>query len=276
MVHDNISLCELWHRRFAHLHYRALPALRKMVIGLPELQVEHDGICRGCALGKNAKGSFPSSDSRSKGILDLVHSDGSGLMIVSSLVGFLYYMVFIDDFSHKTWIYFMKNMDEVFNRFKEFWAQVENLTWKQIKVLKSDIGGEYTSKDFSDFYKEAGIKRKLTVPYNHQQNGVAERKNWSIVEAAKAMIHDQDLTMFSWVEPSNTTIYVENRSPHRILGDKTPEEAFTGVKPEVSHLRIFGCPMYIRVPKEKRSKLEPSRKKGTFVGYNGTSKAYKI
>jgi hypothetical protein len=71
-------------------------------------------------------------------------------------------------------------------------------------------------------------------------------------------------------------LYVQNKSPHKILGNKTPEEVFTGKKPEVSHLRIFGCPVYIHVPKEKRTKLEPSRKKGTFVGYSETSKAYRI
>jgi transposase InsO family protein len=166
-------------------------------------------------------------------------------MTVSSLGGFLYYVTFIDDFSRKTWIYFMKTKDEVFNRFQEFKAQTENLTGKKIRVLRTDNGGEYTSIDFSDFCKEAGIKRELTVPYNPQQNGVVERKNRSIVEVVKAMIHDQNLPMFLWAEASNTTVYVQNRSPHRILGDKTPEEAFTGVKPEVIHLRIFGCPVYI-------------------------------
>jgi hypothetical protein len=72
------------------------------------------------------------------------------------------------------------------------------------------------------------------------------------------------------------SMYVQNRSPHKILGNKTPEEVFTGKKPKVSHLRIFGYPMYIHVPKEKRMKLEPLGKKGTFVGYNETLKAYTI
>jgi hypothetical protein len=75
LLHDTISLSKLWHRRLAHIHYRALPALRKMVTGLPEIHVQHDGVCRGCPLGKNVKGSFLSSDSRSKGILDLIHSE---------------------------------------------------------------------------------------------------------------------------------------------------------------------------------------------------------
>jgi hypothetical protein len=121
LIHDNTNLCELWHQRFAHLHYKALPALRKMVTSIPELQEEHEGICRGCTLGKNTKGPYPSSDSRSKGILDLVHSDICGPMTVSSLGGFLYYVTFIDDFSRKTWIYFIKTKDEVFSRFLTLW-----------------------------------------------------------------------------------------------------------------------------------------------------------
>jgi hypothetical protein len=92
----------------------------------------------------------------------------------------------------------------------------------------------------------------------------------------KVMIHDQGLPMHLWVEASNTVMYVQNRSPHKILGNKTPEEVFTGKKLEISHLRIFGCPMFIHVPKEKRMKLEPSGKKGTFIGYSETSKAYII
>jgi hypothetical protein len=99
LIHDSISLSELWHMRLAHLHYRALPTLGKKVTGLPKIHVEHDGICRGCSLGKNAKRSFLSSDSRSKGILELVHTDLCGPMTVSSLRGYIYYVIFIDDHS---------------------------------------------------------------------------------------------------------------------------------------------------------------------------------
>jgi hypothetical protein len=142
--------------------------------------------------------------------------------------------------------------------------------------LKSDNGGEYTSEEFKDFCRETGIKRELTTPYNPQQNGVAKRKKRSIVEVAKVMINDQGLPMHLWAEASITTVYVQNRSPHKILGNKTHKEVFTGKKPEVSHLRIFGCLVFVHVPKEKRTKLEPLGKKGTFVGYSETLKAYKI
>jgi hypothetical protein len=114
------------------------------------------------------------------------------------------------------------------------------------------------------------------VPFNPQQNGVAKRMNRTIVEVAKAMLHDQDLPMMLWAEACNTTVYVQNKSPHRILEDKTLEEAFTRVKPEIGNLRIFGCAVYNHVPKDKRTKLEPSGRKSMFVGYSETLKSYRI
>ena len=168
----------------------------------------------------------------------------------------------------------MKAKSEVFNKFKIFKELVENLFEKKIKILRSDNGGEFTSDEFKALCKEVGTKREFSTPYNPQQNGVEERKNRTIMEAVKAMIHDQDLPMHLWVEAARTAVYVQNRSPHCILGNKTPEEMFTGEKLEVNHLRIFGCPVYVHVPKDKRSKLDPSGKKGIFVGYSETSKAY--
>ena len=170
----------------------------------------------------------------------------------------------------------MKGKNEVFSKFKEFKVLIENLFEKKIKIFRSDNGGEFTSGEFKEFCKEVGIKRDLSTPYNHQQNGVAERKNRTIMEAVKAMIHDQDLPMHLWEEAARKIVYVQNKSPHRVLGNKTPEEMFSGEKPEVNHLRIFGCPVYVHVPREKRSKLESSSKKGIFVGYNESSKAYRV
>jgi transposase InsO family protein len=99
-----------------------------------------------------------------------------GPMTVSSLNGYFYYVLFIDNHSQKTWIYFLKNKDGFLAKFQEFKAQVENLTERKIKVLRLNNGGEYTSKYFTNFCIEAGIKREFTFPYNPQQNGVAKRK----------------------------------------------------------------------------------------------------
>ena len=89
---------------------------------------------------------------------------------------------FIDDYSRNTWIYFLKRKDEIFEKFKEFKSLVENLSQKNIKILRSDNGGEFTSNEFKDFCKEVQIKRELTTPYNPQQNGVAKRKNRAIMK----------------------------------------------------------------------------------------------
>jgi hypothetical protein len=207
-------------RRLAHINYKALPYICKAITSLPELKGDHEGVCDGCAQGKNIKNPFSKRDSKAEGVLELIHSD--------------------------------------------------------IKILRSDNGREYTLKEFVSFCRDVGIKRELTTPYNPQQNGVVERKNRTIMEAVKTMIHDQDLPMCLWEKAAMATIYVQNRLPHSALGFKTPEEMFTGKKPEVSHLKIFGCPVFVHIPKEKRNKLEPSRKKGIFVGYCEVSKAFRI
>jgi hypothetical protein len=90
------------------------------------------------------------------------------------------------------------------------------------------------------------------------------------------MIHDQSLPMNLWVESCMKIVYVQNKTPHQILKSITPKEAFIGLKPEIGHFRISGCLVYFHVPKEKRFKLEPLGRKGTFLGYNESSKAYRI
>jgi transposase InsO family protein len=146
-------------------------------------------------------------------------------------------------------MYFLKSKDEVFSKFKEFKALIENLSERKIKILRSDNGGEYTSKEFVNFCKDAGIKRELTTPYNPQQNSVAKRKNITIMEVVKTMIHDQDLPMCLWAKGAMTVVYVQNGLSHNALGFKTPEEMFTGKKPEISHLKIFGYPVFIHILK---------------------------
>ena len=99
LVREEANPSELWHLRFGHLHYRALLSLQKMVTGMPVLHFEHNGICRGCSIGKYTKRTFPNNDKRSKGILDLIHLDICGPMTAPSMSGCSYYVIFIDDFS---------------------------------------------------------------------------------------------------------------------------------------------------------------------------------
>ena len=154
------------YRRLGHLNFQTLSSIDKFVVGFPYLSSRHEGICKGCALGKNIKSSFPSSESKTKEILEMVHSDLCGPMSVPSIGGYLYYIIFVDDFSRKTWIYFLKKKKsiDVLNKFKDFKALTENLTSKRIKILRMGNGAEYISKAFSTFCIESGIKMEFTIP----------------------------------------------------------------------------------------------------------------
>ena len=118
LVHNEVNPNELWHKRYTHTNYQALPFLKKMVEGIPELQSTHEGIWKGCTLCKNFKKPFSSSNSRSKEILYLIHSYVCGPIPFKSLGGYLYYVNFIDDYSIKTWLYLRKKKDEVSNKFQ--------------------------------------------------------------------------------------------------------------------------------------------------------------
>jgi hypothetical protein len=145
--HDKIDPTMLWHERMGHIGEKGLRAMHNkgMVEGFPECGLEVD-FCEHCIYGKQSRVRFPSGATRENGILELVHSDVFGPVTVPSLGGSLYYVSFIDDFSRKTWIYFLRKKSEVFEKFKEFKALVENQTDKKIKVLRTDNGGELCGK----------------------------------------------------------------------------------------------------------------------------------
>jgi hypothetical protein len=181
LVHETINPYELWHWRLGHLNYNALLGLQKTVTGMPIFSVEHNSVCKGCSLGKNIKKPYPLSNIKSNGILDLIHSDLCGPMSAPSMNVCIYYIIFIYDCSRKTWIYFLKTKDESFSRFQDFKNLVENQTGRHIRVFRTDNGKEFDSFKYDELCRASGIKRELIVPYNPQQNGVAERKNRTIL-----------------------------------------------------------------------------------------------
>ena len=122
---------------FGHLNYRALPSFPDMVTSMSPIKLIHDGMCKGCALGKNVKKPYSNSSRRSKGILDQMHSDLCGPMTAPSMSGCLYYMIFIDDYSRKTQIYFMKAKSETFSKFQEFKTFIEKQSGSHISCMEA-------------------------------------------------------------------------------------------------------------------------------------------
>ena len=187
-----------------------------------------------------------------------------------------YFLTFVDDKTRYVWVYFLKYKDEAFQRFVEWKALVEKSSGHQVKVLRTDNGGEYTSTQFEDFLKAEGIRHERTVPKTPQQNGVAERLNRTLVETTRSMLIDGKLPYRFWAEALSTAVYLRNRSLTRAVDGLTPCEAWTGKKPDVAHMRVFGCEAYAHIPKDERRKLDPKARKSILLGYGEETKGYRL
>ncbi|CAG9104628.1 unnamed protein product [Plutella xylostella] len=280
---ETVKLCkaqstqELWHRRLGHLNRRSMDLLKNgMANGINYTGGKHSP-CVACIEGKQSRLPFPEqSYNRATDKLGLIHSDLCGPMSVSSYSGARYLLTFIDDYTRMTFGYFIKTKDEVFSVFKMFKSYVENQTDLKIKKIRTDNGCEYVNNQFQMFLREHGIEHQTTVPYSPQQNGVAERANRTIMEAARCMLQDAGMDKRLWAEAVNTAIYIKNKSPSRAVKGTTPEEKWTGNKVDLSNLRTFGCVAYAMIPGQKRRKLDAKSKRYIFVGYCTESKGYRL
>ena len=268
-----------WHLRLGHLNLQDVKKLasKNMVEGMSVNSSNSVSVtdCEGCALGKQTRLPFPSSSSKTANVLDLVHSDVCGPMSVASVGGSSYFITFIDDFSRYVWVHIIKRKSDALEKFKSFLALIENQTDRQLKRFRSDNGGEYFSGEFDVFCEQRGIFREPTNPYTPQQNGVAERLNRTIMDNVRALLYHGHLPLSLWGEAVSTIVYLRNRSPHATL-NMTPFEKLFQVKPRVDHLRVFGCTAFVKIPDEKRKKLDPKAQKGIFVGYPEGCKGYKV
>ncbi|KAL4280657.1 hypothetical protein GQ457_03G000810 [Hibiscus cannabinus] len=273
---ENEAWC--WHMRFGHLNFGALKMLgeKKMVNGIPTISHPNQ-LCEACLLGKHARSSFSKeATSRATEPLQLVHTDVCGPIKPPSFGKSRYFLLFIDDYSRKTWVYFLKQKSEAFGAFKNFKALVEKESGFEIKSLRSDRGGEFTSNEFNDFCKANGIRRPLTVPRSPQQNGVAERKNRTILNMARSMLKAKNMPKEFWDEAVSCAVYLSNRSPTKNMDNVTPQEACSGRKPSVRHIQVFGSIAYAHVPDQGRLKLDDRSSKYVFIGYDSNSKGYKL
>ena len=269
---------DLWHQRMAHLNVGQMKTMASK-----ELTTCSDipgtgklSFCEACAEGKAHRAPFkPVGEIQSTRRLELVHSDVAGPMKTESFGGAKYFVTFIDDYSRCVTVYPMKHKSEVLEKFKEWEAAVTNQADCKIKTLRTDNGGEYTSTEFEDFLKEKGIRHETTVPHSPQQNGVAERMNRTLQEAALSMILHAGLSKAFWAEAVCNAAYVRNRVITTAT-TVTPYERWYGKKPDVSHLRVFGCTVYAHVPDASRQKLDQKAVKMRFVGYSLTQKGYRL
>ena len=199
--------------------------------------------------------------------LELIHTNLCGTMQNESIGGNRYFITFIDDFLRMYQVYFLINKSDTLNVFKKFKALVELQSGYKLKKLMSDRGGEYTSNEFQDFCANLGIERQLTITYSPQHNGVAERRNRTICAMARSMLTEKEMPVIFQAEAMSTAMYLQNRCFTIFMTRKTPFEAFTGRKPGVKHLKVFGGICYTYVPSSLRHKFDRKAGNRVFVGY---------
>ncbi|GKA67559.1 putative ribonuclease H-like domain-containing protein [Tanacetum coccineum] len=269
----------LWHRRLGHVNFKNINKLVKenLVRDLPLKRFENDQTCVACLKGKQHRASCKTKafNPITKPLF-MLHMDLFGPTFVSSLMHKKYCLVVTDDYSRFSWVFFLKSKDETSEILQNFIKEIENLVDKKVKIIRSDNGTEFKNKVMDDFCREKGIKREYSVARTPQQNGVAERKNRTLIEAARTMLADSKLPTTFWAEAVSTACYVQNRvlivKPH----NKTPYELFRGIKPAIGFMKPFGCHVTILNTLDKLGKFDGKSDEGFFVGYSLSSKAFRV
>ncbi|GJU59429.1 putative ribonuclease H-like domain-containing protein [Tanacetum coccineum] len=269
----------LWHRRLGHINFKNINKLVKenLVRGLPLKRFKNDQTCVACLKGKQHRASCKSKvlNPITKPLF-ILHMDLFGPTFVSSLMHKKYCLVVIDDYSRFTWVFFLAIKDETSEILKNFIKEIENLVDKKLKIIRSDNGTKFKNKVMDDFCREKCIRREYSVARTPQQNTVAERRNRTLVEAARTMLADSKLPTTFWAEAVSTACYVQNSvlvvKPH----NKTPYELFRGFKPALSFMRPFRCHVTILNTLDHLGKFDGKSDEGFFVGYSLSSKAFRI
>ncbi|KAL0455815.1 UNVERIFIED_CONTAM: Retrovirus-related Pol polyprotein from transposon TNT 1-94 [Sesamum latifolium] len=219
---------------------------------------------------------------RSSNLLKIIHTDICCPDL--DLYGQRYFITFIDDYSRYMCIYFLEHKSEALDDFKVFKAEVEKQCDIQIKIVRSDKGGEYFGRyteggqapgPFAKFLAEQGIVAQYTMPGSSDQNSVAERRNRTLLDMMRSMMASSKFHKSLWIEALKMAVYILNRVPTKAVS-KTPFELFKGWKSSLRHVRIWGCPSEVRVYNPQEKKLDPRTISGYFVGYAERSKGYKF
>ena len=269
----------LWHRRFAHHNYADIQKMinEELVTGLVlDTKQQPDPICEPCLAGKMHSNPFPNSQSHYSEPLELIHTDLHGPLPVATPEGYRYWIIFIDACKRFRVGVLLKKKSDAFKAFKLFKAYAENQLGCKIKAMQDDKAGEYMSQEFIDFTDSCGIIRRHTTRNRPQMNGVAERANRTISNDITAMITESNLPPSFWGLCFAAHFHVWNRLPTAPLPHTTPFEGWFKKKPDVGHLRVWGCTAYVHIQRDKRKSLQSHMEKCIFVGYPSGYKGWKF
>lgn len=272
---------KLWHDRLGHINRRYIVNMAKndCVVGLDSLKscqeeetVGETIFCESCVFGKQAKKPARSSE-RPRSIVpgEAIHVDICGPVGATTVSGAKYFSLFKDECTNYRFVYVMKSRDEVFENMRQTFVDVKAFTGNDVKFLYSDCGSEFTSKRSKELYLSKNIVHKTSIPFNPSQNGFIERENRTVVDGVRSMMKHRSVQLCLWGEAIRTFIYILNRTTNARCELKTPYEKFHGVKPRLSHTRVFGCVAFPKTQTKKRSgyqpKLEFRAVRGMLVGY---------
>ncbi|GJY34175.1 retrovirus-related pol polyprotein from transposon TNT 1-94 [Tanacetum coccineum] len=269
----------LWHRRLSHLNFDYITLLSKkdVVTGLPKLKYVRDQLCSSCEMSKAKRSSFKTKAvPSSKGRLNLLHMDLCGPMRVASINGKKYILVIVDDYSRYTWTLFLRSKDETPEVLKDFLTMIQRNLQAQVITVRTDRGTEFLNKTLHAYFKEEGIEHQTSTPRTPEQNGVVERRNRTLVKAARTMLSASKLPLSFWAEAVATACYTQNRSIIISTHGKTAYHIINDRKPSIKHLHIFGCICYITRDGENLDKMKEKGDPCVMVGYSTQSKGYRV
>ena len=262
----------IWHARFGHT---PVNVLKSMVSKKSIQKIEIKGakcFCDVCAPGKSHRIPFSNHDPTIKDE-DILHADLAGPFKIPTFNDELYYMVIVDGKGKYVTGYLMKRKNEAFDFYKEYECLLETQHNRKVKVFRTDNGTEFLNEEFRNHLREKGTVHQTTCRYSPQQNGVAERMNRTIMNKVRCLLIDSNSDLRLWGEAFKTAIYLINRISS---GKLTPVEEWSGIKPNVSHLRRFGCVAFMHIPVELRTKLDSRAEKRIFVGYSESQKGVRL
>lgn len=262
-----------WHKILSH---RNLDDIKKMKArGIKFRECICSDQCEACIQGKLAKKSFPKKAHPVESILDVICSDVCGPFEVVSIQGYKYLVTFVDIFSNYTEVKFIKEKSEVPQKVIEFIESIKVQFRRKPKIFRSDRGTEYLNQVLQSYLRKEGIKTQTTVGYAPEQNGVAERKNRTLVEAARTMLIDSKLPKFLWSEAINEANYNLNR----VISKDSQNSAFEKFYSKSQAFRDFhefGSEVYVMIPEINRKKLDVKARKCIYLGHDTQAKGYRI